>query len=154
MSVKRWEIKLGGLVEASDGPVGRVQQVVLNPGNKRVTTLVVRRRMLFGQDIVVPIEAVENATDELIRLHLSSDQLQSRPAFQPAHYIPSITAIGGYGPGQAVLSLLGQSRGDTRAGQGATGESGAAIRAGQRVECRDGYAGKVNLVLLDAFCAS
>lgn len=149
MSVKRWKIKLGGLVEASDGPMGRVQQVVLNPGNKRVTTLVVRRGMLFGQDIVVPIEAVEDATDELIRLHLSSDQLQSRAAFQPAHYIPSITAIDGYGPGQAVLSLLGQSRGDARAGQGATGELGAVIRAGQRVECRDGYAGKVSLVLLD-----
>ena len=145
MSVKRWEIKIGAPVEARGGPVGRVQQVVLNPGNKRVTALVIRQGMLFGQNIVVPIKAVEDATDKLIRLHLSSDQLQS----QPAHYLPFITAFAGYGPGQAVLSLLGQSHDDTRAGQGISGEPGAIIRAGQRVECRDGDAGKVSLVLLD-----
>lgn len=145
MSVKRWEIKIGAPVEARDGPVGRVQQVVLNPGNKRVTALVARQGMLFGQNIVVPIKAVEDATDKLIRLHLSSDQLQS----QPAHNLPFITAFAGYGPGQAVLSLLGQSHGDMRTGQGVSGELGAIIRAGQRVECRDGDAGKVSLVLLD-----
>ncbi|MCK6623594.1 MAG: hypothetical protein DPW09_06130 [Anaerolineae bacterium] len=145
MSIQRWEIKIGAPVEARDGPVGRVQQVVLNLGNKRVTALVVRQGMLFGQNIVVPIKAVAEATDKLIHLHLSSDQLQS----QPVHYLPFITASNGYGPGQVVLSLLGQSHDDTRAGQGVSGEPGAIIRAGQRVECRDGDAGKVHWVLLD-----
>lgn len=145
MSIQRWEIKIGAPVEARDGPVGRVQQVVLNPGNKHVAALVVRRGMLFGQNIVVPIEVVEDATDEQVRLRFSSDQLQS----QPTHYLPFITAIAGYEPVQAVLSLLGQSRGNMWAGQGVSGESGAIIRAGQRVECRDGSAGKVHWVLLD-----
>jgi sporulation protein YlmC with PRC-barrel domain len=150
MLVQQWEIKIGAPVEASDGPVGRVQQVVLNPGDKHATALVVRRGVLFGQDIVVPIEAVEEATDDLIRLHLSSNQLPSQPVFQPAHYLSSTTTIGGYGPGQAVFSLLGQSHGNGwAASQGATSEPGVVIRAGQRVECREGNAGKVDLVLLD-----
>lgn len=149
MVVMRWEIKIGAPVESSDGPVGRVQGVVLNSGDKRVTALVVRRGMLLGQDIAIPIEAVDDAADELIRLGLSADQLQSRPVFQPAHYVPSPPTGGGYAPGQAVYSRLDQGPGDERAGQGQGGASDAIIRAGQRVECLDGYAGKVALVLLD-----
>lgn len=149
MAAKRWEIKIGAPVEASDGPLGRVQQVVLNPGDQRVAALVVRRGVLFGQDIVVPIEAVDEATDKLIRLRLSSDQLRSQPVFQPADYLSFTTTIEGYEPGQAVFSLLGQVCGKAQAGHGAMAEPGAVIRAGQRVECRDGYTGKVDRVLLD-----
>jgi osmotically-inducible protein OsmY len=146
---KRWEIKIGAPLEARDGSVGHVQQVVLKPGNKHVMALVVRRGVLFRQDAVIPIEAVEDATDELIRLHLSSNQLQFRSAFQPVHDIPFITAIAGYGLSQAVLSLFGQNGADMWTGQDALGVPGAIIGAGQRVECQEGYAGKVAVMLLE-----
>lgn len=149
MTTERLEIKIGAAVEASDGPLGHVRQVVLNPGDKRVSALVVRHGTILGKALLIPIENVAHASDHQIRLQLSSREAMAQPAFCVDDYIAPTQPIGGYTIAQGLFSRLGRKRGAGHANAGAADHAAIVIRAGQRVECADGEAGKVDLVLLD-----
>jgi osmotically-inducible protein OsmY/sporulation protein YlmC with PRC-barrel domain len=153
---ERLEFKVGVPVEAVDGPIGHLRQVVLNPGDGQVTALVVRRKGLPARDYVVPVDAVEEASDDVIELKLTRDGLEAQPLFQPERYIAPTARVSGYLPSQALFSLLGgqeHKRGslqEASEGRPGTGDSAAVIRAGQKVVATDGQVGKVDRVLVDS----
>src|SRR5438874_12870215 len=93
---QRWEFKIGVPVEAIEGPVGRLRQVVLDPGDSRVASLVVRRGGLPARDSVVPVEAVESASDDAIKLKLTKDEVDALPLFQQQRYFAPASDAGGY----------------------------------------------------------
>ena len=75
----RFEIRTGALVVAADGEVGRVDGVIASPETGDVSGLVVRSVLQFGHDFLIPIEAVGDATDDLVRLRLTRDDLRALP---------------------------------------------------------------------------
>src|ERR1700738_5179390 len=82
----RFEIRLGASVDAIDGEVGRVDRVIVRLGSGEVTGLVVRKGLLLGRDIVIPIEAVDRADDESVHLGLSLDQVNALTEFNPDEF--------------------------------------------------------------------
>ena len=71
MIEQRWEVRLGSPVVAMDGDYGRLQQLILDPRQKRVLALAVRKNgLVTSHTVVVPQAAVAEATDS--EVHLTS----------------------------------------------------------------------------------
>ena len=147
---ERWEFKIGVPVEAHDGPIGHLRQVILNPGDGRVSALVVLRGVLPPWDYVIPVEAVEEASDNIIRVNLTRAEIDMQPPLQPDRYIAPDSPVGGYTKDQALFSLQGQPKGSEQATEGYADNSAAVIQQGQRVFATDGEVGKVDRVLVDS----
>jgi osmotically-inducible protein OsmY/sporulation protein YlmC with PRC-barrel domain len=148
MATARLEIKFGAPVEATDGSVGRIQQVMLHSGDKRMTALVVRRGVLLRQHFVVPIEAVAEVTASRIRLNATVDEVLAKPIGEATGYLTPAVAVAGPPLSQPTLFPLFQPAvGELQPAEGGANTRGAVIYGGQRVECADGYAGKVKQVL-------
>jgi len=72
-------------VEATDGFVGRVNEFVVNPNNKRITHLVMRERHLWGQkEVIIPVSALGETRENSVFLKLDKHQIESLPTF-PLH---------------------------------------------------------------------
>jgi osmotically-inducible protein OsmY/uncharacterized protein YrrD len=151
---KRLELKVGVPVEALDDQVGHLSQVILNPGDGRVTALVVRRDGLPPRDYVIPVEFVEQASDDAIRLKLTKEEAQAQPLLHRNRYLAPASGAHGYPSGQVLFSLLGRQGhrggGPEEVAEGTTDSPAAAIRAGQRVVATDGDVGRVDRVLVDS----
>jgi uncharacterized protein YrrD len=149
---QRFEIRPGGLVVGPDeDEVGRVGRVVVRPGSGEVTGVVVRRGLLLRRAVVVPIEAVTEASEDVVRVGLTADQLNALPGDRAADS-PSPPA-GGRGPAAFLFRLPGPLdlpwlRPAPSGQPGAAG--GGPSRTGQRVVGREGEVGPLDLVLLDA----
>jgi sporulation protein YlmC with PRC-barrel domain len=73
------EIRRGEPVHATDGEIGRVQGLVIDPSDHRVTHVLLDEGHLWGKKTVtIPIEAVANV-DVGIRLNLTKDQVRDLP---------------------------------------------------------------------------
>ncbi|HKP53948.1 MAG TPA: PRC-barrel domain-containing protein [Chloroflexia bacterium] len=58
--------------------IGHLKKVVVNPGDGRVTALVVPHAGLPSRDFVIPVEAVESATDFVVRLKFTKEQVEAQ----------------------------------------------------------------------------
>ncbi len=160
MAELRWEVNLGSPVVATDGKYGSVQQLILDPQQERAVALLVKRHGPPNAPVVVvPEEAMADASEREVRVRMSRDQMDALPVYHPA----SAVVVEGrrYEMGEAFAAggmevLSGQpGPGETqpgRAGSRADGSererAGLRVRAGQRVYCWDGWAGRVTLILL------
>jgi sporulation protein YlmC with PRC-barrel domain len=73
------EVRRGDPVEATDGHIGHIQGLVVNPGDHHVTHVLLQEGHLWGRkDVAIPIKAVSRAGDT-IRLNLSKHEVQDLP---------------------------------------------------------------------------
>jgi hypothetical protein len=93
----RWEFKIGVPVGVQDGPLGYLTQVILNPSDDWVSALVVLRGVLPPWDYVIPVEAIEEASDNIIRVNLTRPEIDLEPPLQPERYIAPRSPVGGGG---------------------------------------------------------
>ena len=78
-------VRRGTPVEATDGPIGHVDEFVVNPENGRITHLVMREGHLWGQkDVIVPLSAMAESRKDTVYLKLNKHEVESLPAF-PLH---------------------------------------------------------------------
>jgi uncharacterized protein YrrD len=75
------------VVTASGEKVGTIDRVVLDPGSKEVSHLVVKKGFLFSEDKVVPMSLVGPASAEKVILRESAGDLEALPDFEEAHYV-------------------------------------------------------------------
>ena len=69
----------GDPVHAVDGEIGRVQGFLVNPGDDRVTHVLLQEGHLWGRkEVAIPITAVTRV-DIGIRLNLTKDQVRNLP---------------------------------------------------------------------------
>jgi uncharacterized protein YrrD len=153
---ERFEIRPGAFAVGADGTLGRVRRVIVSPGSGEVRGLVVRTGTLRHRDVVVPSEAIEGADEEIVRLRLSSGELDELPAYREEEFVKAPegwrTPAGRKQTGAhfrlplpaAVSGLRPVQAGQTEAALG-----GLPLAAGQTVVCRDGEVGRLDLVLLD-----
>ncbi|HRW06984.1 MAG TPA: PRC-barrel domain-containing protein [Caldilineaceae bacterium] len=74
------ELRRGSTVEASDGPIGKVEELIVDPENKHITHLVLSKGHLWGtRDIVVPVTAVKTIEDDRIVLNINKDAVAALP---------------------------------------------------------------------------
>jgi uncharacterized protein YrrD len=153
----RFEIRRGAPVVSTDREVGRVEHLVVSPATGAVTGLVVRKGRLLHRDVVIPIEAVEDATDELVRVRLSADQLHRLPAYHEEAFTraaPDWQSPTGRRPEGILFRLpvlpAHLALQPARSGQTEAAVGGQPLMAGQQVACGDDEIGPVDLVLLDS----
>jgi sporulation protein YlmC with PRC-barrel domain len=73
-------------VRATDGEVGQVQGVVVEPGGHNVTHVLLQERHMLGRkEIAVPIGAVTKIGTLLIRLSLTKQQVKDLPSVHIDH---------------------------------------------------------------------
>jgi len=74
------EVRRGEHVHATDGTIGRVQGLVINPSDHHVTHVLLDEGHLWGQKrVAIPISAVTGVQDG-VRLNLTKDEVRDLPA--------------------------------------------------------------------------
>jgi len=73
------EVQCGEHVHASDGPIGQVEGLVIDPGSHRVTHVLLQEGHLWGRkEVAIPITTVTRGTG-YIEVGLSKQQVQDLP---------------------------------------------------------------------------
>ena len=79
------EVRRGDPVEATDGRIGHVQGLVVDPGDHKVTHVLLQEGHLWGRkEVAIPISAVSRVADT-IRLTISKHEVQDLPPVDFAH---------------------------------------------------------------------
>jgi uncharacterized protein YrrD len=76
------------VVTSEGNKVGQVDRVVIDPGSKKLTHLVVKKGLLFTEDKVIPLDLVETATEDRIVLKEGPRDPDDFPDFEETHFIP------------------------------------------------------------------
>ncbi len=75
-------LERGTRVEATDGYVGQVDELVINNATKKITHLVMREGHLWGRkEVVIPVSAIAKANGDAVSLKLDKDQIEKLPVF-------------------------------------------------------------------------
>ena len=83
------EVKRGEPVHASDGHIGQVDGLVIDPDSHRVTHVVLQEGHLWGRkDVAIPVSAVTRVSDH-IEVGLSKQQVQDLPPIDIDRPAPS-----------------------------------------------------------------
>ena len=79
------DVRRGDQVEATDGGIGRVQGLVIDRRDRRVTHVLLQEGHLWGRkEVAIPIGAVSRV-DDGIRLNITKQQVQDLPAVDIDH---------------------------------------------------------------------
>ena len=71
----------GAKVIATDGPVGQVDEFIINPENDNISHLVMREGHLWGQkEITIPISDIDRTESDVVYLKLGKDEIDNLPA--------------------------------------------------------------------------
>jgi sporulation protein YlmC with PRC-barrel domain len=75
------EVRRGDPVEATDGSIGHIQGLVVDPVDHQVTHVLLQEGHLWGRkDVAIPIKAVSRVGDgDTIRLTISKQEVQDLP---------------------------------------------------------------------------
>ncbi len=75
-------------VRISDGSkIGTVDRVVVDPGSREITHLVVKKGLLFTKDKVMPVGEIASATEEEVLLKAGAEDPDKLPDFEESYYI-------------------------------------------------------------------
>jgi sporulation protein YlmC with PRC-barrel domain len=79
------EISRGQPVQATDGDIGHVQGLVIDPGSRHVTHVLLQEGHLWGKkEVAIPIGAVASTRDG-IQLKISKHEVQDLPPVDAGH---------------------------------------------------------------------
>ncbi len=80
------EVRRGEHVHATDGNIGRVQGLVIDPKDHHVTHVLLQEGHLWGKkEIAIPISAVKDVAADGLRLTLTKDEVRDLPPVDLAH---------------------------------------------------------------------
>lgn len=78
-------VRRGTHVNATDGPVGKVDEFVINPANGQITYLVMREGHLWGQKhVIIPMSELADIREDTVFLKLDKQAVEALPTF-PVH---------------------------------------------------------------------
>jgi sporulation protein YlmC with PRC-barrel domain len=71
----------GDNVQATDGSVGEVDELLVDPASQQITHLVLQKGFLWGQqEVAVPISAIERVAKNTVYLNIDRQAVQGLPA--------------------------------------------------------------------------
>jgi sporulation protein YlmC with PRC-barrel domain len=153
------QFTIGTEASGSDGAVGKLIRVIVDPTVEEVTHLVIEPEHRPDLGRLVPLDLVDfNDPSDRISLRCTKDQFDNLDPAEDTQIIPATDAYGGYGPGQiSYMPYYGLEGG----GLAVPGVGGAAamtpqvvatdsiplgeveIRRGEPVQATDGHIGHV-----------
>jgi sporulation protein YlmC with PRC-barrel domain len=76
-------IRRGAKVEANDGPIGQIDEFMINPDNGHITHLVMREGHHWGKkDVIIPLSAIKEAHKDKVILKIDKHAVGSLPAYK------------------------------------------------------------------------
>jgi sporulation protein YlmC with PRC-barrel domain len=96
------EFTIGAEAKATDGPVGKVSRVVVNPVAKALTHLVVETGLGAGPDRLVPLDLVDGGGAAEVRLRCTKAQFENLEPAEETEFMPRTTSFGSYGAGDVL----------------------------------------------------
>ena len=139
------QFTIGTGVSCSNGPVGRVSRVIVDPVAERVTHLVVEPRHRGDLGRLVPLELVDATAGEVL-LHCTRAEFEQLERALETRFIPATSGYDGYGGG-------GIGAGDGTPAEMVTTEAvplgEVAVRRGDPVCATDGDIGRVQGLVID-----
>ena len=146
-------------VKCSDGGIGHSTYVIVNPINQQITHLVVKSDLPPFHEHVVPLDQVDEAAPNLIKLKCTQGELEKMQQFKDQEYIrtkipdyqslddnylaaPYVIATPGYIPEEKETYYPVEPENIP--------EGEIAIKRGARVEATDGYVGQVDELLINS----
>ena len=79
-------IRRGARVNAVDGPVGRVDEFLVDPANDHITHLVMREGHLWGQkDVTIPVGEIDHYKENTVYLKLNKQEIEKLPGMPVRH---------------------------------------------------------------------
>jgi sporulation protein YlmC with PRC-barrel domain len=142
------DIPVNADVECTDGPCGRSTYVILNPTTDQLTHLVVRHQESPHAEWLVPIDQVEEATLDLIRLRCTRHDLGEMEPFIETEFVRVTVPEYVSDPYMAWPYVIPKTV--TRTVEYEHIPPGElAVRRGARVEATDGHVGRVDEFLVD-----
>ena len=146
------DLPMNAEVYCSDGIAGRFTYAIGNPMNRRITHLVVKSYRPPFREYLVPVDQVEETTDDRIKLKCTREALQKMdpfvvedslrtelPAYEAFANTPAVPEV----TTQIVTTYIPVQRRNIP-------QDDVALRRGARVEATDGYVGQVDELLINS----
>ncbi len=83
------DIPLDASVECSDGPVGTLTNIIVNPARETITHLVVSEHGLVGSKRLLSEALVRESTHDTVFLSISKREFQEQEEFVQTEFLPS-----------------------------------------------------------------
>jgi sporulation protein YlmC with PRC-barrel domain len=96
------EFTIGAEASASDGPVGKVSRVVVDPVAKVLTHLVVEPGFRQGPGRLVPLDLVDRDGPAAVRLRCTKAEFENLEPAEETKFIPRTTSFGSFGAGDVL----------------------------------------------------
>jgi len=139
------DLHLNAHVACTDGRVGHLENIILNPKSESVTYLVVRGNDLQNTERIVPERLVKEATRETVHLSINRERFERLKNFIQEEYIPSNVML-------YMADMAGWNVG-TPAGVFVEHEEvpagGTLVHKGAKVFATDGHIGRVDDFLVE-----
>jgi sporulation protein YlmC with PRC-barrel domain len=139
------DFHLNAHVECTDGRVGHLENIILNPKTEKITYLVVRGNDLQNRERIVPEKLVKEATPDTVRLSIDKERFERMKDFIQEEYIPSNIML-------YMADMAGWDAG-TPAGvfveHEAVPAGGMLVHKGAKVFATDGHVGRVDDFLVE-----
>lgn len=150
---------IGTGVTGTDGALGELKRVVVDPIARTITHLVVEPPHRRGSGHLVPVAVVSSATADEIRLQCTASEFSALDEAEDIHFVPGGTGAWGYEQSQ-MLTLPYYPLG-TGMGMGAgvvpltvvtdrVPAGDVEVRRGEPVHATDGAIGRVQGLVVDA----
>ncbi len=74
-------IRRGSRVNAADGPVGKVDEFLIDPANDQITHLIMREGHLWGKrEVTIPVSQIDHFNDDVVYLRLAKEEIEHLPS--------------------------------------------------------------------------
>ncbi len=131
-------------VECTDGRVGRLEDIIINPKVERITHLVVKENNIENSQRLVPEKYVKDADRETVMLSMDKKKFEQMKSFIQEEYIPSNILLymadqeGWYAGTPAAVFVEHE----------AVPEGRVSVNKGAKVHATDGHVGRVDEFLV------
>ena len=96
------EFAIGAEASATDGPVGKVSRVVVDPVAKALTHLVVEPGLRQGPSRLVPLGLVDGGGASEVRLSCTKAEFENLEPAEETKFVPRTTSFGSFGAGDVL----------------------------------------------------
>jgi sporulation protein YlmC with PRC-barrel domain len=152
------EFVIGSEVSCTDGVCGELRRIVVDPVARKLTHLVVAPRLRPEHGRLVPVDLVESADPESVRLHCDRARFEALDEAEEKEFLPGADGSWQYTQ-EDMLSwpYYGLADADRDEGvdnpqvvtQDRVPEGEAQVRRGDRVQATDGEVGRVHGLVVE-----
>jgi len=154
------EFIIGTEVAGTDGVLGELKRVVIDPIARSIAHLVVEPRHRQGSGHLVPIELVVSAAENEIRLRCSASEFAELDEAEEIQFYPGAPGAWNYQQSEMLTMpyypLMGMGMGGTAMGTGPRAiisdvvpDGEVEVRRGEHVNATDGAIGRVQGLVVD-----